>query len=310
MPPMHILNAPTKLMKNIGYGKGYAYDHDADEAFSGQDYWPEEMDAADLLRADRPRLRSTRQGTAGLLGTSGANSCNKAPTSRVELTGTGGSEQPCTIPGAYWQAQLMYWGPKVLIAILILIATWIVARAVKWVLQKAIDRTPALKKHMTGTPDETVGHQLGTIAKLIIWLVGIMAALQFLGVGQILAPINELVTEIFAFLPRLIGAGLFFFVGLVLARHRQATDRDSAHRGQRRRPARPRWHRLDRRNNAHAAGSRASGRSAGRHPRQRRAGRGNVASTHSSSSRSQSPRSRSSGSTRSPARRPRCSTRS
>jgi putative ATPase len=44
-PPMHILNAPTKLMKNVGYGKGYAYDHDADEGFSGQDYWPEEMEA-------------------------------------------------------------------------------------------------------------------------------------------------------------------------------------------------------------------------------------------------------------------------
>ena len=38
--------------------------------------------------------------------------------------------------GAYWQAQTMYWGPKILIAILILVATWIVARAVKWVLEK------------------------------------------------------------------------------------------------------------------------------------------------------------------------------
>jgi putative ATPase len=44
MPPSHILNAPTRLMKDIGYGKGYAYDHDADAGFSGQDYWPEEMD--------------------------------------------------------------------------------------------------------------------------------------------------------------------------------------------------------------------------------------------------------------------------
>ena len=43
MPPPHILNAPTKLMKDIGYGKGYAYDHDAEEGFSGQNYWPEEM---------------------------------------------------------------------------------------------------------------------------------------------------------------------------------------------------------------------------------------------------------------------------
>jgi hypothetical protein len=120
--------------------------------------------------------------------------------------------------GAYWQQQAIHWGPKVLIAILILVATWIVARAVKWVLQKAVDRSPTLKRHVTGTPEETVGHQLGTIAKLIIWLVGIMAALTFLGVGQILAPINELVTDIFAFLPRLIGAGLIFFIGLIVAR--------------------------------------------------------------------------------------------
>ena len=45
MPPAHILNAPTRLMKDIGYGKGYAYDHDADERFSGADYWPAEMTA-------------------------------------------------------------------------------------------------------------------------------------------------------------------------------------------------------------------------------------------------------------------------
>ncbi|MEO7602429.1 MAG: replication-associated recombination protein A [Sphingomicrobium sp.] len=42
-PPASILNAPTKLMKDIGYGKDYAYDHDSDDAFSGANYWPEEM---------------------------------------------------------------------------------------------------------------------------------------------------------------------------------------------------------------------------------------------------------------------------
>lgn len=41
MPPRHILNAPTRLMKDIGYGTGYAYDHDAEDGFSGQDYFPE-----------------------------------------------------------------------------------------------------------------------------------------------------------------------------------------------------------------------------------------------------------------------------
>ncbi|HEU4475506.1 MAG TPA: replication-associated recombination protein A [Methyloceanibacter sp.] len=44
LPPKHILNAPTKLMKHEGYGRGYAYDHDQDEAFSGQDYFPDEME--------------------------------------------------------------------------------------------------------------------------------------------------------------------------------------------------------------------------------------------------------------------------
>ena len=43
MPPPSILNAPTRLMKDIGYGKGYAYDHDQQDGFSGANYWPEEM---------------------------------------------------------------------------------------------------------------------------------------------------------------------------------------------------------------------------------------------------------------------------
>ena len=43
MPPMHILNAPTRLMKDEGYGSGYAYDHDTEDAFSGQNYFPDGM---------------------------------------------------------------------------------------------------------------------------------------------------------------------------------------------------------------------------------------------------------------------------
>jgi putative ATPase len=42
-PPSNVLNAPTKLMKDIGYGAGYAYDHDAEDGFSGANYWPEDM---------------------------------------------------------------------------------------------------------------------------------------------------------------------------------------------------------------------------------------------------------------------------
>jgi putative ATPase len=50
MPPKNILNAPTRLMKQIGYGKDYAYDHDADEGFSGADYWPEEMSPQEFYK--------------------------------------------------------------------------------------------------------------------------------------------------------------------------------------------------------------------------------------------------------------------
>jgi putative ATPase len=43
LPPKHILNAPTPLMRGEGYGSGYRYDHAEEEAFSGQDYFPEEL---------------------------------------------------------------------------------------------------------------------------------------------------------------------------------------------------------------------------------------------------------------------------
>jgi putative ATPase len=43
MPPAHILNAPTKLMRDIGYGEGYEYDPDTEHGFSGQNYFPETM---------------------------------------------------------------------------------------------------------------------------------------------------------------------------------------------------------------------------------------------------------------------------
>ena len=50
MPPMNIVNAPTKLMKQVGYGKGYAYDHDSEDGFSGANYWPDEMERQDYYQ--------------------------------------------------------------------------------------------------------------------------------------------------------------------------------------------------------------------------------------------------------------------
>ena len=50
MPPAHILNAPTRLMQDLGYGAGYEYDHGAEEAFSGQNYFPEDMERENFYR--------------------------------------------------------------------------------------------------------------------------------------------------------------------------------------------------------------------------------------------------------------------
>ena len=82
MPPKHILNAPTKLMKNLGYSDGYIYDQDLEDGFSGQDYFPEEMgrrrfynpvdrgfereikkriDYFDKLRAEKQRERKAKK---------------------------------------------------------------------------------------------------------------------------------------------------------------------------------------------------------------------------------------------------------
>ena len=81
-PPKHILNAPTSLMKDQGYGAGYAYDHDAEDGFSGQNYFPDSMTRPELYqpvergfeRELKKRLeyfsklrikRSTRQSVSG-----------------------------------------------------------------------------------------------------------------------------------------------------------------------------------------------------------------------------------------------------
>lgn len=49
-PPLHILNAPTRMMKDLGYGRGYAYDHDAEDGFSGQNYFPDNLPRQDFYR--------------------------------------------------------------------------------------------------------------------------------------------------------------------------------------------------------------------------------------------------------------------
>src|SRR5918993_1018288 len=120
-------------------------------------------------------------------------------------------------PAAYWRDQLFLWGPRVIFAILILVVTHFVAKGVQWGVARGIDRMPVLKRHPQAG-GESVGVELGRLAYWLVWLVGLIAALQPLGLSGVLTPVTALTNEVFAFLPRLLGAVLFFFAGLILAR--------------------------------------------------------------------------------------------
>jgi Conserved TM helix len=122
-----------------------------------------------------------------------------------------------TTPAAYWQNQLYEWGPRVLLAILILVATHFVAKAVQWGLAKIINRVPLLKRD-PHTSEQRIGKEVGKLGYWLVWLVGLIAALQPLGLSGVLTPVTALTNEVFAFIPKLLGAGLFFFAGLILAR--------------------------------------------------------------------------------------------
>ncbi len=122
-----------------------------------------------------------------------------------------------TQPAAYWRDQLMLWGPRVLLAILILVATHFIAKAVQWAVAKMVDKMPILKRD-PGVGGDSIGKELGRLAYWLVWLVGLIAALQPLGLSQVVTPVTVLTNEVAAFIPNLLGAGLIFFAGLILGR--------------------------------------------------------------------------------------------
>ncbi len=119
---------------------------------------------------------------------------------------------------AYWQDTLTYWLPRVIGAVAILLVAWLLAKAAKWAISKLVNKIPALQKHHEAEPGKTVGSLIGDVAYWLIILIGIMVALQPLGLTQVLDPVRELTTNTFAFIPNLIAAGLIFFIGLVIAK--------------------------------------------------------------------------------------------
>jgi len=118
----------------------------------------------------------------------------------------------------YWQSQATEWLPRILGALAILVVAWILARAARWAIAKVVDKVPVLQRHNEAEPGKTLGSLIGDIAFWLIILIGIMLALQPLRLGQVMEPVHQLTTNTFAFLPNILGAGLFFFVGLIIAK--------------------------------------------------------------------------------------------
>jgi Conserved TM helix len=108
------------------------------------------------------------------------------------------------------------WGLKLAIVAAILLVTWVLAKVAKWTFAKLVDRVPVLQR-ATGSGD-SVGESLGKIVSLLIWLLGLIAILQRLGLDNVIKPLQTLLNQVMGFIPNIIGAGVILFVGLVVAR--------------------------------------------------------------------------------------------
>lgn len=117
-----------------------------------------------------------------------------------------------------WEALLQVWAPRVLGAIVILVAAWFIGKAVKWAIAKGVDRIPgATKANFSENPKHGIGASVGDVAFWLILLFGVVAALGVMNLGQVVTPLNTLLNQVASFLPNILGAGLIFFIGFVVA---------------------------------------------------------------------------------------------
>ena len=116
---------------------------------------------------------------------------------------------------------LMLWTPKVLIALLILVIAHFVARAVKWAISKGVDRIPFIgKNNAAAAPGERtvdVGERVGEVGYWVVWLLGLIAALNQLELNSIVQPLNTMLDGFVRYVPQVVGAALIFFIGFALA---------------------------------------------------------------------------------------------
>ena len=114
------------------------------------------------------------------------------------------------------------WAPRILMALLVLIVAHFVAKAVKWAIAKGVDRIPFFARRDSARPGGAkpavdVGERIGEVGYWVVWLVGLIVALNTLGMNAIVEPLNDMLRGFILYVPNVVGAVLIFFIGFVLA---------------------------------------------------------------------------------------------
>ncbi|MXO49299.1 mechanosensitive ion channel [Erythrobacter vulgaris] len=105
---------------------------------------------------------------------------------------------------------------KIGLALVVLLITWAAAKAAKWAFAKLVDNISFFQR---GTGAGTsLGESLGKIVSLLIWLFGLLVILTVLGLGSVAGPVDSLLENIVEYIPRIVAAGLIFFIGMMVAR--------------------------------------------------------------------------------------------
>jgi hypothetical protein len=124
--------------------------------------------------------------------------------------------------GARAMEYVEIWGPRIIAALIILGIGWLVARAAKWGVAKLVNRTPLAHHANAPGMDErhpaTIGAQVGDAAYWVVLLIALFLATQPLGLSGATGPLGDMLQGFGQAVPRIIGAGLIFFLGYVLAK--------------------------------------------------------------------------------------------
>lgn len=105
---------------------------------------------------------------------------------------------------------------KIGLALIVLLITWAAAKAAKWAFAKLVDNISFFQRG-TGT-GTSLGESLGKIVSLLIWLFGLLVILTVLGLGSVAGPVDSLLENVVEYIPRIVAAGLIFFIGMMVAR--------------------------------------------------------------------------------------------